>query len=132
MHLHTIVKVTAKDEAEAIEKVENLLTSDGDYRIDPFDYIDDTARISEEVKTEADFQKVVEQEKIEAEEYLKRSEEEKSKPNGMRGYLIRMAGESLSPDRFWSTERLAYNYDFYETNGDEEGKVFYVETDRHY
>ena len=75
MHLHTVVKVRAKDEKEAIERVNDLLTGSGEYRIEPFDWVaEDETKISEEVKTAADFLTLREMEREEHDENMRRAE----------------------------------------------------------
>jgi hypothetical protein len=126
MHLHTTVKVWAKDEAEAVQRVNALLTSDEEYRIAPFDWIaEDETRVSEDVKTEGDFLKLREVERLEHIENFLRAEE--AEDESMKGFYIRKAGECLEERNFWSTERLQFTLDW------ETGEhVFYVDTDRHY
>jgi hypothetical protein len=64
MHVHTVVKVRAENAGEAISGVIALLTDNGEYHIDPFDYVaEDETKISATVKTEADFQKLREMER---------------------------------------------------------------------
>jgi len=42
MHLHTIVKVRARDEKDAVEKVTRLVTTNGEYyQPEPFDWFDE-------------------------------------------------------------------------------------------
>jgi hypothetical protein len=126
MHLHTTVKVWAADEAEAVQRVNALLLSDDEYRIAPFDWIaEDETRVSEDVKTEEDFLKLREVERREHVENLRRADG--AEHENMKGYYLRIAGESLEERNFWSTERLQFTLDW------EEGEhVFYVDTDRHY
>jgi hypothetical protein len=126
MHLHTVVKVRARDEREAIERVNELLTDNGEYHIDPFDWVSEgETKISEDVKREADFLKLREMEREAHDENMRRSAEEESE--NFKGLYLRLAGECLEDSKFWSTERLQFTIDW------EEGeKAFYVETDRHY
>jgi len=49
----------------------------------------------------------------------------------MKGYYLRMAGESLSSDHFWSSERLCYDYAA-DCQDEGDGQIYYVTTDRHY
>jgi hypothetical protein len=129
MHLHTTVKVRAAGEKEAIEEVNDLLTDNGEYHIDPFDWVaDDETRISEDVKTEEDFLKLREMERNERIENLRRADEAQSE--NMKGFYIRKAGECLAEDNFWSTERLQFTIDWLEPK--EGDRIFYVDTDRHY
>jgi hypothetical protein len=126
MHLHTIVKVMAADEKEAIALVNDLLTDDGEYRfIAPFDWVsEDETRISESVKTEEDFRKLRELERQAYDDNMRRSAEAASE--SWQGYYIRKAGECLDERDFWSTERLQFTLDWLDGE-----HVFYVETDRH-
>jgi hypothetical protein len=88
MHLHTTVKVSAADEAEAIARVNDLLTDSGEYHIDPFDWVaEDETKVSEDVKTEEDFRKLREAERQEHAENLRRAAEATSE--NMRGYYLR-------------------------------------------
>lgn len=126
MHLHTIVKVKAADEKEAIEEVNRLLTDDGEYHIAPFDWVaEDETKISDDVKTEEDFLKLRDMERNEHIENLRRADNAQSED--MKGFYLRKAGECLEERNFWSTERLQFTLDW--TDGD---KVFYVYTDRHH
>jgi hypothetical protein len=125
MHLYTVVKVRAQDEREAIGRVNELLTGNGEYRIDPFDWVaEDETKISEAVKTEADFLKLRELEREMHDENMRQAAEAESE--NMRGFYIRKAGECLEECNFWSTERLQFTLDW--ENGK---KIFYIETDRH-
>jgi hypothetical protein len=66
MHVHTVVKVRADSEADAIDRVNRLLTDNGEYHIGPFDWVaEDETKISATVKTEADFRKLRETERAE-------------------------------------------------------------------
>jgi hypothetical protein len=124
MHLHTTVKVRAADGKEAIERVNGLLTDNGEYRIAPFDWVaEDETKISETVKTAADFRKLREAERDAHYANLRRAFEAHSE--GMRGYYLRMSGECLDDAVFWSIERLQFTHWL----GGKE--VFYVDTDRH-
>lgn len=126
MHLHTIVKVMASSENEAIKFVNNLLTNNGDY-MSPFDWVaEDETKISDEVKTEEDFIKLREVEREEYIENLHRAADPSLSEN-MKGYYTRKAGECLEDDNFWSTESIAFTLDW--QDGPD---VYYVETDRHY
>ena len=130
MHLHTVVKVKAADKKEAVERVKGLLTDDGEYRIQhPFDWVaEDETKISEEVKTEQDFLALRTMERATCADHLIHAfSETETMSEGMRGFYLRMAGECLEENNFWSTERLQFTLDWME--GD---KVFYVDTDRHY
>lgn len=126
MHLHTTVRVKAADEAEAIGRVKNLLTDNGEYHIDPFDWVDeDETKVSDLVKTEEDFRKLRELERIGHIENLRLADGAESE--NMKGFYVRKAGECLEERNFWSTERLQFKLDW------EEGEhIFYVDTDRHY
>ena len=127
-HLTTIVRVKADTEEEAISLVGDLLTCDGEYNTpSPFDWVDgDGIKISEEVKSEADFKKLREQELKEYEYSLAKANELPT-DDLMKGFYLVRAGEALLADRFWCTERLAYELDW------SDGKnTYYVETDRHY
>lgn len=126
MHLHTTVKVRAANAEEAIEEVKRLLTDNGEYHIDPFDWVsEDDTKISEDVKMEDDFMKLRELERREHVEHLRRADEAESE--NMRGFYLRKAGECLEEDNFWSTERLQFTLDWAEG-----AAVFYVDTNRHY
>lgn len=126
MHLHTTVKVKAADEKEAIEEVNRLLTDNGEYHISPFDWVaEDETKICEDVKTEENFLKLREMERVEHVENLRRADE--AEGEDMKGFYIRKAGECLEESMFWSTERLQFTLDWVEGE-----KVFYVHTDRHY
>jgi hypothetical protein len=130
MHLHTVVKVKAADEREAVERVKGLLTDDGEYRIQhPFDWVaEDQTKISETVKTEHDFLALRTMELAAYADNLKRAFLLTDEMNEwLRGFHLRQAGECLEENNFWSTERLQFTLDWME--GD---KVFYVDTDRHY
>jgi len=126
MHLYTTVKVNAPNAEEAVERVKALVTDNGEYHIDPFDWVaEDETKISEEIKTEEDFQKLREFERSEYRANLQRSAEAESEE--MKGFYLRKAGECLEERNFQSTERLQFTLDW------EDGEhVFYVETDRHY
>jgi hypothetical protein len=126
MHLHTTVRVRAANAEEAIEEVKRLLTDNGEYHIDPFDWVcEEDTKISEDVKTEGDFLKLREVERLEYAEHLRCAE--KAESESMRGFYLRKAGECLEDGNFWSTERLQFTLDWAEG-----AAVFYVDTDRHY
>jgi hypothetical protein len=130
MHLHTVVKVKAADETEAVERVKNLVTDDGEYRFQqPFDWVaEGETKISETVKTEQEFLALRAMERAAFSENLMRAFSVSEELNdNMRGLYLRLAGECLEEDNFWSTERLQFTLDW--MDGD---KVFYVDTDRHY
>lgn len=131
MHLHTIVRVKAKNENEAIELVKGLLTNNGEYdRMSTFDWFsEDETKISDEVKTEEDFRRLQKEEEELSRVYLQQA---KTKKSDWRGYKLRCAGECLEKDRFWSTERLAYDFAYYDQEETKKGKIFYVDTDRHF
>jgi ASC-1-like (ASCH) protein len=119
-----VVKVRAESVADAIDRVNRLLTDNGEYRIDPFDWVaEDETKISATVKTEADFRKLREMERDEHIENLRRSGEEADED--MKGFYLRKAGECLEANFWSSTERLAYTLDW------EGANVYYVDTDRH-
>ncbi len=126
MHLHTIVKVLAKDEKEAIERVNGLLNDDGGYRsIVPFDWVaEDETKVSDTVKTEAEFLALRELERHAYKVNMTRAIE--AEDEEMKGYYMRKAGECLEERNFWSTERVQFTLDWLEGE-----KVFYIETDRH-
>jgi hypothetical protein len=124
MHLHTIVRVRADSAADAILKVNDLLTSYGEYRIEPFDWIaEDETAISGAVRTEAEFGKLRDAERVQYREHLRSAEEEADE--SVKGFYLRLAGECLEEARFWSTERIAFDLD------GEGARVYYVDTDRH-
>ena len=126
-HIHTIVRVKAESEEEAIERVNNLLTNNGEYNHpSPFDWFsEEDTKISEECKSDEDYLKLRAEEIKESKYNLEQSE--KQTTDSMRGFYLMRAGESLYSEMFWSTERLAYDLDW------EDGKnTYYVETDRHY
>ena len=126
MHLQTICKVRAANEDEAIERVNDLIGDSGDYYPYPFDWVDKAAtKISDDVKTEAEFLKLRELERAKHHWNMQRVAE--AKDERIKGFYLRQAGECLEEDEFWSTERLQFTLD--ETEGEH---VFYVETDRHY
>jgi hypothetical protein len=125
MHVHTVVKVRAESEADAIDRVNRLLTDNGEYHIDPFDWVaEDETKISATVKTEADFRMLREMERAEYVENLRRYGEEADE--GMKGFYLRKAGECLEANFWSSTERLAYTLDW-----EDGANVYYVDTDRH-
>lgn len=133
MHIHTIVKVQADTEEDAIREVKNLVSNDNESLPSSFDWYDEDAIIiSEECKTEEDFQKIRATEMQEYKENLRRyhdlvKDSETPDIKSMAGYYLRKAGECISPTMFWSTERFAYHMDW------TEGKnIYYVETDRHF
>jgi len=126
MHLHTTVKVKAASREEAIKRVNDLLTDNGEYRIAPFDWVaEDETKISEDVKTEEDFLKLREMEREEHILNLRSAGDAASE--GMRGFYFRKAGECLEDTNFWSTERLQFTLDWKDGTN-----VFYVDTNRHY
>jgi hypothetical protein len=128
-HIHTIVKVHADTEEIAVREVQRLLTNDGEYTTPPpFDWLDEEAtKVSEEVKTETDFEALRETERKEYEYNLKQADEAESE--SMKGFYLRRAGECLDKDLFWSSEREAYYMDWTEGEGK---NIYYVATDRHY
>ena len=125
-HVHTIVKVSAADEREAIERVNALLTDDGEYRsIAPFDWVSEgKTAISDEVKTEHDFLALRALERRAHGENLRRAAE--TEDENWKGYYLRKAGECLEAQNFWSTERRQFTIDWLDGE-----RVFYVHTDRH-
>jgi hypothetical protein len=127
-HIHTIVKVKASSPDGAIAAVKNLLTNDGEYSHPaPFDWFDeDATKISAECKTEADYDKLREEELAEYRRYLAEALQLPD-DNSVKAYCLTRAGEALGDNEFWSTERLAYSMDW--TEG---AYTYYVETDRHY
>ena len=125
MHVHTVVKVRAESVADAIDRVNRLLTDNGEYHIDPFDWVaEDETKISATVKTEADFRKLREMERDEHIENLRRYGEEADED--MKGFYLRKAGECLEANFWSSTERLAFTLDW-----EDGANVYYVDTDRH-
>jgi hypothetical protein len=126
MHLHTIVRVKAADEREAIERVNRLLTGNGEYTmVPPFDWLaEEETAISEHVKTEEDFRKLRQLEREAHDEHMRRAAE--AEGENMKGFYTRLAGECLEERNFWSTERLQFTLDW-----EEGAKVFYIDTDRH-
>ncbi len=130
MHLNTLVKVKAETAKDAISKVNNLITDNGEYHslgATIFDWFDEEAtKISSEIKTEKDFQKLRKAELAEYKVVLKKALA-LSDTDTMKGYYLMRAGELLNDDIFWSSERLAYFLDW-ETGK----KTFYIETDRHF
>lgn len=127
MHLHTIVKVWAADEKEAVERVNGLLTDDGEYRfMTPFDWVaEEETKVSERVKTEQEFQNIRELERQAYHTNMQRAFE--ADCEGMKGFYIRKAGECLEEHNFWSTERLQFTLDWMDGE-----KIFYIDTNRHY
>lgn len=133
-HLNTVVRMRADNAEQAIERTNDLITDNGEYGHFSgslsFDWFaEDETKISEEVKTEADFIKLREQELAEHEGYLKRAGKEIE--TEMKGYYYEMAGECLQANKFWSTQRLAYNYAD-DWQPETQGNIFFVDTDRHY
>ena len=126
MHLHTIVKVWAADETEAIDRVNGLLTDDGTYRCPgPFDWVaEHETKVTERVKTEDEFLKIRELERQAYHVNMQRAFE--ADCEHMKGYYIAKAGECLDDQNFWSTERLQFTLDWMDGK-----RVFYIETDRH-
>lgn len=126
MHLYTTVKVKAKDEDEAIERVNSLLTNYGEYNFSGgFDYVseDETAVLKD--FTEKDFIKLRNDEIKEYKSSLKRALELED-TDTMKGFYLVSAGEALQDDIFWSTQRYAYILDH------EDGEnTYYLTTDRH-
>lgn len=132
MHIHTIVKVYAKDLDEAIEKVNDELTNYGEYNnLHPFDYVsEEETKLSDTCKTEADFEALRADELVQYKHHLDRAEEYSKKEDvESEGYCLTLAGECLQSNKFWSTERQAYTLDWDEHK--EGGLVFYIDTDRH-
>jgi hypothetical protein len=128
MHLHTTVKVRGRSEEEACLLVE-LLLQESNYGADsPFDYYGDI-KISDTVITEEDFKQLREREIAAYRCHLERALEMPDDV-ALKGVYLRWAGESLSSDLFYSTERLAWDY----TGRQEEtgGEIYYVDADRHF
>ena len=133
MHLHTIVKVWAEDEDQAISKVNDLLTDDGEYRSlgAHFDYVsEEETKVSEDIKTEEDFQKLREEE-IRAYQFNLDNANKLPMDSNMKGYYLRSAGEALDRGVFWSIERQAYIMDWDDDYDNPELSIFYIDTDRH-
>lgn len=134
MHIGTVVRVSAPNKEEAIKLVKALVANNYEELPSPFDWYDEEAiQISEEIKTEDDFKKLRE---AEIREYKITLEKALAMPDTdtMKGYYLRKAGESLEAELFWSTERMAYNYDEdygYVADPKVKMKVFYIDTDRH-
>jgi len=88
MHVHTVVKVRADSEADAVDRVNRLLTDNWEYHIDSFDWVaEDETKISATVKTEADFRNLREMDRDEHIENLRRSGEEADEY--MKGFYLR-------------------------------------------
>lgn len=132
MHLYTVVRVRAKSAEDSISEV-NYLLEDHPFEGCPFDYFDrEGTALSERVKTEEDFQK---QRQVEIECYKKNLEDALKLPDDdiRKAWLLKMAGQALDPWMFNSTERIVYDYaKDRQEDIEEEGQVFFVETDRHY
>jgi hypothetical protein len=128
MHLYTVVRVRAETEEDAIAIVNGVLEDGYDFD-HGFDYFGEAA-ISEHVTTEAEFQQKREEELAEYHEWLDKA---LALPddNPMKGFYLRQAGNSLDADRFWTPCRLAYDY-AKDHQDEDDGRVFFVVTDRHY
>lgn len=131
MHIRTIVKVSAPNENTAIDRVRQLVCNGYEELPPPFDWYDEEAiKVSEEIKTEADFKKLREIELKEYKATLKKALKLSDK-NSMKGFYLERAGEGLGSN-FWSTERIGYDYDKdYGYDEKIDTQVFYIETDRH-
>lgn len=131
MHLYTVVRVKAETAEEAVAIVEGLLEDDT-YDGCPFDYFVRTATaISQRVKTEEDFQKgrqcEIESYEHDLQEALQLPDDDPSK-----AWMLKMAGESLDPFDWNSTGREVYDYATDRQDDDEPGRIWFVETDRHF
>lgn len=130
MHIHTIVKVHADTEEDAISKVKSLVNNDYESIPAPFDWYDeDGIKVSPNVKTEKDFLALREQELKEYKANLKKALKMSDK-DVLKGYYLIQAGEGLNTSQFWSPERYAYDYDC--DYGSEGKNIYYIETDRHF
>lgn len=131
MTIITVVRVKADSKDKAIELVNNLLTDHGEYSSingnSCFDSVREDTYISEDCKTQKDFNKLVKDEEKEYKRRLGQSEKEKDK--SMRGYYLSKAGECLDTSNFWSTERLAYDM---ASEENQKGKhIYFIDTYRH-
>ncbi len=139
-HLGTVIKVKAKDEEEAINSVNRLLTDEGEYTSVAggliFDYVsEDQTKIAKNEDgspfNNGDFIHLQDQEKAEYTRYKEQAARERNLEQ--KGYYLEQAGECLQQNKFWSTQRQAYDLTKHGWDDeDKEGEIFYVETDRHY
>jgi hypothetical protein len=138
MHLGTIVKIKARNEKEALDKVRDLVTDNGEYGAynsgsSGFDYCDESAiQIAKNDNntpfTEEDFKTSRKQELEQSKDFRERAAHERDEC--MKGYYLQKAGECLQSDKFWSAERQVFDYSDWGDTG--ERNIFYVRTNRHY
>lgn len=130
-HLCTIFRVKAETEEDAIDDVNNFLEG-CPYDGHPFDYFDESETvISEDIKTEEDFQ-ALRQEEIDS--YKSYLEQALKLPddNIWKSSNLKWAGQALDASDWDSIERLAYEYAYEQQEEDAPGKIWFVDTDRHW
>jgi hypothetical protein len=133
MHLDTIFKVRADTPEDAVQEV-NCLLEDSCYDGSPFDYYDHCATAILTEFTEQRFVELRQKELIEYKSFLQKAlDMEDGRDDSMKGWYLRMAGESLDAMQQVSTQRFAIDLSE-EVNGrDAEGAhTYYVTTDRHH
>lgn len=138
MHIDTIIRVRAESAEEAIERVNRLMSGDGDYCLPPpFDWFDEEATaVSNAVRDDESFRALREEERNGAREAFRRYQEAlESHPEdeSWLGYQLQTVAECLRDDQFWSVHRLAYDLARQEQLSDEcpGGTIYYIRTDRH-